>query len=90
MREELIRGEIARCQQITRQFLRLSRGGQAAKPDLLETLRTIASVLPLAEVERQYIEFIVQELGGHRVAAAKALGISERSLYRKLKEYDIE
>jgi DNA-binding NtrC family response regulator len=42
--------------------------------------------VPLKDVERQYIEFVIEQFGGPRVHAARALGIGERSLYRKLDE----
>jgi DNA-binding NtrC family response regulator len=41
----------------------------------------------LQEMERAHIERALHAYGGHRGHAAKALGISERSLYRKLEEY---
>ena len=40
----------------------------------------------LEEVERRYIKRVLQECKGHRHKAAEILGISERNLYRKLKE----
>lgn len=43
----------------------------------------------LQEVERVMIEAVLQETGGNRKAAARKLGIGERTLYRKLKEYDL-
>jgi DNA-binding NtrC family response regulator len=48
------------------------------------------AIVPLKDVERQYIEFVVDHFGGHRANAASALGISERSLYRKLDEYKLD
>ena len=44
-------------------------------------------VMPLAEVERILIRNALRQKGGNREQAAKALGISERTLYRKIKEY---
>ena len=41
----------------------------------------------LEEVERRYIAKLLRELDGHRTRVAQALGISERNLYRKLREY---
>lgn len=49
-----------------------------------------SSIVPLRDVERQYIEFVIKQFGGHRAHAARALGIGERSLYRKLNEYGLE
>jgi two-component system response regulator HydG len=42
---------------------------------------------PLAEVERYYIERALEVTGGKREEAAALLGIGERTLYRKIKEY---
>ena len=41
----------------------------------------------LDEAERRYILQVVDECGGHRQKAATILGISERNLYRKLKQF---
>ncbi len=40
----------------------------------------------LDELERRYIKRVLRECKGHRQRAAQILGISERNLYRKLKE----
>jgi DNA-binding NtrC family response regulator len=42
----------------------------------------------LAEAERRYIRQVLAECSGHRQKAARILGISERNLYRKLKELE--
>lgn len=42
--------------------------------------------LTLDEAERRYIRQVLDECQGHRLKAAQVLGISERNLYRKLKE----
>ena len=45
-------------------------------------------VIPtLDELERDHIRRVLDAVQGHRGQAAKALGISERNLYRKLREY---
>jgi transcriptional regulator with PAS, ATPase and Fis domain len=41
----------------------------------------------LAEVDRRHILATLERLGGNRKAAAKALGIGENTLWRKLKSY---
>lgn len=56
----------------------------------LETVHPVEETLNLADRER---EFIIKALKKHRSRrrdAASELGISERTLYRKIKEYDIE
>ena len=40
--------------------------------------------LTLAEMERRRIEAVMRRCGGHRAEAARILGLSERTLYRKL------
>jgi two-component system, NtrC family, response regulator HydG len=44
-------------------------------------------VMPLEEVERILVRNALRRSDGNRERAAKALGISERTLYRKIKEY---
>ena len=43
----------------------------------------------LEELEREHIESALRATDGHRGNAAKILGISERNLYRKLREYGL-
>ena len=45
-------------------------------------------LVTLEEVERRYVKRVLEECKGHRHNAAAILGISERNLYRKLKELD--
>jgi len=45
--------------------------------------------LSLVEVEKEVIQKALETFGANRNAAAKELGISERTLYRKIKEYGI-
>jgi len=44
---------------------------------------------PLSEIERLFIAETLQQTGGNREAAAERLGIGERTLYRKIKEYNL-
>jgi DNA-binding NtrC family response regulator len=43
-------------------------------------------LLTLEEAEKSYIRRVLNECKGHRQKAANILGISERTLYRKLQE----
>ena len=45
--------------------------------------------MTMAEVERAAIEAVLRLAEGNRRKAAQELGIGERTLYRKLKEYEI-
>ncbi len=46
-----------------------------------------AQLPTLADAEREHIREAIESCKGHRGNAAKLLGISERNLYRKLREY---
>ncbi|GIX05210.1 MAG: sigma-54-dependent Fis family transcriptional regulator [Planctomycetaceae bacterium] len=45
---------------------------------------------PLEEVERYYIQRTLELTGGRRDEAARILGIGERTLYRKIKQYNLK
>ncbi len=68
-------------------------GDEVGPEHLPATLRGPAPPRPapgplptLDQLERDHIRRVLDEVGGHRGQAAKTLGISERNLYRKLKE----
>ncbi|MHB0918857.1 MAG: sigma-54 interaction domain-containing protein [Thiobacillus sp.] len=50
---------------------------------------TLPETQPLAEVERSHIRALLVAHAGHRNRVATALGITERTLYRKLKRYGL-
>ncbi|HEX8945771.1 MAG TPA: sigma-54 dependent transcriptional regulator [Gemmatimonadaceae bacterium] len=56
---------------------------QAPPPNVL----TISPGTTMAEIERSAIEIALKETRGNRRRAAEMLGIGERTLYRKIKEY---
>jgi DNA-binding NtrC family response regulator len=58
---------------------------QAQEPN---PLSHTTSPLRLEEVEKEQIRKTLAEFGGNRRKTAEALGIGERTLYRKLKEYE--
>lgn len=43
-----------------------------------------AEVVPLDQAEQRYVRWALDRLGGDKKALARALGVSERTLYRKL------
>ncbi|MEZ5944006.1 MAG: sigma-54 dependent transcriptional regulator [Planctomycetaceae bacterium] len=45
---------------------------------------------PMVEVEKYYISRALELAGGKREEAANMLGIGERTLYRKIKEFDLK
>lgn len=57
--------------------------------DILEATEYEESTLSISEVEKEMIAKALERHNGKRKMAAKDLGISERTLYRKIKEYDL-
>jgi hypothetical protein len=56
-------------------------------------VRATSSTLPLGNLENMEEQMIIRALestGGHRTQAAEKLGISRRTLSRKLREYEID
>ena len=73
----------------------MARADQIELGDLPPELRqsvatTTGHLLPLSEVEQRHILRVLEAMDGNRNRAADVLGISERTLYRKLKEYDAQ
>lgn len=60
-----------------------------ASPRVRE-VEEVAQSLSLVEVERQLIKRALEKHSNRRKDAAEELGISERTLYRKIKEYDLK
>ncbi len=46
--------------------------------------------LSLNEMEKEMISKALKKFNGKRKDAAEELGISERTLYRKIKEYELD
>ncbi len=59
------------------------------KTNIQDTEEIIEESLSLEEKEKELITKALQKHGGKRKYAAQDLGISERTLYRKIKEYDL-
>ena len=53
-------------------------------------LNSEGEVAALADVERELIAFALRHHGGRMSRVARALGIGRSTLYRKLREYDLE
>ena len=47
-------------------------------------------VMPLREMERKYIEWVLSRVGRNKTQAARLLGIDRSSLWRHLKNFEIE
>ena len=61
----------------------------AAEPSAEEPVKMDASILTIAEMEKQAILNTLRQLNGDKLTAARLLGIGKTTLYRKLKEYGI-
>jgi DNA-binding NtrC family response regulator len=87
-------GNVRELQNVIERALILADGEEVTVEDLPSSLRQGRSVVEqltasrpsLAELEKTYITRLLEEFGGHRARVAELLGISERTLYRKLKE----
>lgn len=65
------------------------RGWQVAEPSsLLDD--AVGRELSLKELERLYIQRVMEKTGGHKGRAAQILGLDRRTLYRKVAELDGE
>ena len=67
-----------------------SRKGAQEDDDIQDTEVYVEETLSLDEVEKDMIKRALAKHGGKRRGAAADLNISERTLYRKIKEYNLE
>ncbi len=86
----ILQGAVALCTDgiITREHLHRDMTSVAA-PDNT-AVGTPATQATLDEVEASHIAELLRQHAGHRARVAEALGISERTLYRKLKRYNLQ
>jgi len=49
-----------------------------------------AKIIPISEMEKNTILNTITQLNGDKLLAARLLGIGKTTLYRKLKEYDVQ
>ena len=62
----------------------------ATEPDIQDTEEYVEESLSLDDVEKEMIRKALEKHHGKRKAAAQDLNISERTLYRKIKEYGLD
>lgn len=88
-------GNVRELQQVIHHVLATARDGVVRARDLalFRPLRDDAPathtdpLLPLHTVERMQIERVLRHVGWHQGRAAELLGISPKTLYRKIREY---
>jgi DNA-binding NtrC family response regulator len=86
-------GNVRELHNVIERALILADGDEVSIHDLPGNLRHEAATVrdltagrpQLAELEKEYITRLLEEFGGHRARVAEVLGISERTLYRRLK-----
>jgi len=61
-----------------------------SNPDEVYEVESFEESLSIADMEKELILKALEKHKGRRKKAAFDLGISERTLYRKIKEYDID
>jgi DNA-binding NtrC family response regulator len=94
-------GNVRELQNTIERALAMARFDHITPDDLPQRMRVTraekASVLdfgdelvPLAEVERRYIHYVLEAVQGHRKQAAKILGLDRKTLYRKLGQWKEE
>jgi DNA-binding NtrC family response regulator len=90
-------GNVRELENAMERAVALAHGSRVELEDLPEEVRqavprplpTGATVLPLAEVEREYILAVLERNSGNQTRTAEQLGIGSATLYRKLKAYGV-
>ncbi|HSF31698.1 MAG TPA: helix-turn-helix domain-containing protein, partial [Candidatus Tectomicrobia bacterium] len=92
-------GNVRELENVIERAIILGHGPQLLPEDLPAHLQTPKSSLrrdpnhlrpTLEALERDYIATVLQETGWHRMKAADILGIDRRTLYRKIRTYDLQ
>ena len=92
-------GNVRELENCMERAVALTRFDQITVEDLPEKVRNYQSshlvvasddpteLLPMHEIERRYIQRVLQGVSGNKTQAAKLLGFDRRTLYRKLDRY---
>lgn len=84
-------GNVIELKNVVQRVTMLARGAVIGKQELplpgVVGRSTPSSSVPLAELERQHIQAVLAETNWHQGNAAAKLGISSKTLYRKIREY---
>ena len=89
-------GNVRELRNTVEKMVVLSSGGKLDVEDVPEQMRatglapSISASGTLGETEKAKILATLKEAGGNRTRAAQMLGISRRTIYRKLDEYAAE
>jgi two-component system response regulator HydG len=92
-------GNVRELQNCIERAVTLARYDQVTLDDMPEKIRAYrssyvvvasedpAELASLEEVERRYIERVLETLGGNKTLAARVLGLDRKTLYRKLERW---
>jgi DNA-binding NtrC family response regulator len=87
-------GNVRELRNVMERVVLLAQGPQVRASDLPLEIptrgaeeRASAPAVSLAELERRHIESVLHDTSWHQGRAATALGISSKTLYRKIREY---
>jgi two-component system, NtrC family, response regulator AtoC len=92
-------GNVRELQNCVERAIALTQHERIGVEDLPETVRAYkrshvliatddpSELVPLAEVERRYVLRVLEAVGGNKTSAAQILGVTRKTLYRKLEEY---
>ena len=90
-------GNVRELENCLERGIALCRGDEIQIDDLPTQVRerkatdflaaAVARKMTLAELERNYIERVLEDEGGNKTRAAQRLGLDRKTLYRKLEEY---
>ncbi|KAF4515785.1 hypothetical protein B566_EDAN000020 [Ephemera danica] len=92
-------GNVRELENVVERAVTLNRGERIAPGDLPSAVQgargdrrvldeAAEKMLPLHEIEQEYIKKILDKTGGNKYQAAQALGIDRKTLYRKLGEIE--
>lgn len=92
-------GNVRELENVIERAVTLARGEQIQAEDLPPSIQgsrgdrkviddATERIMPLGDVEKEYILRILDKTGGNKYQAAQALGIDRKTLYRKLAEIE--
>ncbi|WP_320412210.1 helix-turn-helix domain-containing protein, partial [Candidatus Magnetaquicoccus inordinatus] len=88
-------GNVRELENIIQRAVAFSNGQEISEellPDYLDKQKSYyfqysnSRMLPLAEMEQQYILWVCEQMNGNQTLAAKVLGLDRISLWRRLKK----
>jgi DNA-binding NtrC family response regulator len=95
-------GNVRELQNCIERAIALTQHDKIVVEDLPDTVRDYrrshlivagddpSELVPLSEVERRYVLRVLEAVGGNKTTAAQILGVTRKTLYRKLEEYGSE